>query len=146
MASVLRIINPQATHPYPDEDLNAVILPPIIPPEQMQAQAKLELTAIIDEDEDMETWHAKMDSKKVVAKLIRIDQPSSNYPQCAFDNLKKESELFTTDLSKLQGDVVPRFFGLYSGNGEGTTVAACMVLEHYDEIVTCDIVESDIYK
>jgi len=49
------------------------------------------------------------------------------------DGLVTEAEAYTGALKDLQGSVVPRFYGLYTGSGEEGQIVACLVLEHYGE-------------
>lgn len=49
------------------------------------------------------------------------------------DDLRKEAVTYSSVLEPLQGTVVPRFYGLYTGfDGDGQAVA-CLMLERYGE-------------
>lgn len=48
--------------------------------------------------------------------------------QYAIDKLRYEAALYTEELLPLQGDVVPKFYGIFAANIDGVAVG-CLVLE-----------------
>jgi len=51
------------------------------------------------------------------------------------DDLDKEAAVYAGALQHLQGTVIPRCYGLYTGSGEGGQPIACLVLEHCGECI-----------
>lgn len=51
------------------------------------------------------------------------------------DDLDKEARLYAGALQPLQGTVIPRCYGLYTGAGEEGQSIACLVLEHCGECI-----------
>lgn len=104
--------------------LRTAIEPATTVPEQ--ASLRLKLLRVMQQGEQIDVWLAKMGGTRVVAKLIRIYETSPDHKERrAVDSLKKEFELYSTALRELQGVIIPRFLGLYTGTGR---VTICMVL------------------
>lgn len=141
----LHIVNPGAISPYSkDKNPQMIILNMAIEPSKtttVEQAIQLKFVKVI-QDGPVDVWHAKMDGKSVVAKLVRI-YVSDSLNQQAIDNLKKESEFYKAELRELQGIVVPRFFGFYTGYDR---VATCMILEHCGETPTRAMTDSKRYK
>lgn len=49
------------------------------------------------------------------------------------DDLKKEAVVYNNLLVQLQGTVVPKYYGFYTGLDEDGQPVACLMLEHYGE-------------
>lgn len=149
----LHITNPQLLKPYLHEEppqtivLEMVIAPSVtLIPEQA---IKLKLVRRMEHREHVAIWLAETAGEEVVVKIIMVYDPTLHYEeQNAIDKLRKESDWYNTALRELQGVIVPRFFGLYTGQHKShqwATIAACMILEYCGE--TADVlIKSDIYK
>lgn len=73
-------------------------------------------------------------SKVYKGKLGRSPGNNDNYVVCKLvegntARLEHEAQLYTTNLSSLQGSCVPKFFGLFKRETAGESIA-CIILEY----------------
>ncbi len=57
--------------------------------------------------------------------------------------LRYEAEVYANQLQEIQGDEVPKFFGLYDGDS-GTASVSVMVLEHCGEALSVRLDRCDV--